>query len=184
MPNFRRYRISGGSYFFTLVTQDRRPILTDRSSRTFLRSAIQEQQKRRPFEITAIVLLPDHLHTIWALPPTDDDYSTRWKQIKEAFTEAYLAAGGVEATRSPSRVKHSERGVWQKRFWEHTIRDDDDFKRCLDYIHYNPVKHGYVSQAADYSWSTFGRYVELGEYDRAWGTSENAPAEVPGAEWE
>jgi putative transposase len=131
-----------------------------------------------------MVLLPDHFHAIWSLPPDDADYSTRWKQTKEAFTEAFLASGGVEASRSSSRAKRSERGVWQRRFWEYTVRDEDDLKRCVDYIHWNPVKHGFVTRPADYPWSTFPRYVRLGEYERDWGTGEVDVADVPGAEWE
>src|SRR5581483_439824 len=162
----------------------RRPILTSDSARAFLRSAIELEQGQRPFTIIAMVLLPDHLHTIWTLPPDDADYSTRWQRIKETFTEDYLAAGGAEATRSPSRTEHSGRGVWQRRFWEHTVRDADDLTRCLDYVHYNPIKHGYVTRPADYPWSTFHRYVRLGEYDPEWGTGDVTVPDIPGAEWE
>src|SRR5262245_49351778 len=172
MPNFRRLYVPGGMYFFTLVTQDRQPILTENTSRDYLRIALRTEQAKRAFTINAFVLLPDHLHTIWTLPDSDADYSTRWKQIKEAFTEAYLAGGGMEATRTASRMRHGERGVWQKRFWEHTIPDEDDLKRCVDYIHWNPVKHGLVQWPREYPWSTFHRFVTLGEYDRDWGRGE------------
>jgi putative transposase len=184
VPNFRRWYVPGGTYFFTVVTQDRRPILTSDAARGFLRAAIERERRKRSFRTVAVVLLADHLHAVWALPPGDADYSTRWKQIKEGFTEAYLGAGGVEGTRSPSRVRHAERGVWQKRFWEHVVRDEDDLKRCVDYVHYNPVKHGCVSRPADYPWSTFHKYVRLGEYELGWGTGEVTVPDIPGAEWE
>src|SRR5262249_50405360 len=153
-------------YFFTAVTQDRRPILTTDRARPLLRTAIETEQRKRPFDLVAIVLLPDHLHAVWTLPPGDDDYSTRWQRIKEALTEDFLAAGGSEATRSASRKKHRERGVWQRRFWEHTVTDEDDFQRCVDYVHWNPVKHGIVARVADYPWSSFHRFVDRGMYDR------------------
>jgi REP-associated tyrosine transposase len=101
-----------------------------------------------------------------------------------AFTDAYLAAGGPEATRSASREKHRERGIWQRRFWEHTVTDEDDFQRCIDYIHWNPVKHGLAARDADYPWSSFHRFVDRGLYDRAWGTGHVAVADIPGADWE
>ena len=128
----------------------------------------------------AWVLLPDHLHTIWTLPAEDDDFSVRWRQIKEIFTVGYLQAGGSEGWISLSRQKRAERGVWQRRFWEHTIRDEDDFIHHLDYLHYNPVKHGLVARVVDYPWSTFHRYVAAKMYPANWGqggieTHINAP---------
>ena len=116
------------------------------------------------------------------MPDGDSDYSLRWGLIKEAFTRSYLAAGGREGERTASRTRHRERAVWQKRFWEYTVRDEDDLKRCLDYVHYNPVKHGLVQRVRDYPWSSFHRWVKTGEYDLDWGAV--APADVPGAEWE
>ena len=125
-------------------------------------------RRRRPFEQQAIVLLPDHLHVLWRLPEGDTDYSTRIAQLKKRFTRAYLAAGGREGRPTPSRRKHRVRGVWEKRFMEHTIRDYRDYKRHLDYIHANPVKHGPVSMPKDWPYSTFLQYVEAGEYDLNW----------------
>ncbi|HEY2784128.1 MAG TPA: transposase [Fimbriiglobus sp.] len=183
MPNYRRNYVPGGTYFFTLVTANRRPILGTDAARQFLREAIRDEQSKRPFDLVAIVLLPDHLHAVWTLPPGDVDYSTRWRKIKERFTTAYLAAGGVEADVSESREAHGERGVWQRRFWEHTIEDEDELKRCIDYIHWNPVKHGLVARVADWPWSSFHRYVDMGEYNRDWGTGRVVP-DIPGAEWE
>jgi len=133
--------------------------------------------------LAAIVLLPDHLHCLWTLPPGFQDYSTVWKGIKEQFTRNHLASGGTESKVSPGKKRKRERGIWQSRFWEHTVRDEDDFKRCLDYIHWNPVKHGYVSRPCDYPYSTFAKYVRLGEYEPLWGTGK-VVVDVPGAEWE
>jgi len=182
MPEYRRYYVPGGTYFFTVVTHGRRRFLTDELSRKHLREAMNEEFAIRPVEMVAIVLLPDHLHAIWTLPEGDSGYSLRWKRIKELFTRSYLAGGGTEGARSASRLKHDERAVWQRRFWEHSVRDEDDFKRCLHYVHYNPVKHGLVSLPSEYPWSSFTKWVVLGEYTSNWGAAE--PADVPGAEWE
>jgi putative transposase len=175
MPNYRRWRIPGGSFFFTVVTAGRRPILTTELGRASLREALAEIQAERPFEIFAIVLLPDHLHAIWTLPPGDDDFSSRWGAAKASFTKKYLASGGVEAPISDSRRKKRERGVWQRRFWEHFVRHEDDLKRCLDYLHYNPVKHGLVERVRDWPWSSFQRFVKLGEYPENWGEGVKIP---------
>jgi putative transposase len=124
---------------------------------------------RHPFDLLADVLVPDHLHAVWALPPGDSAYPARWAQLKQSFTRSFLASGGAEGCRSASRVRRRERAVWQRRYWEHTIRDEDDLKRCVDYIHWNPVKHGLVERVQDYPWSTFHRFVRPGEYDLDWG---------------
>src|SRR4026208_11239 len=116
MPNYRRNYLPGGTYFFTVVAYNRRPFLTTEIARTCLREAIEKEQKKRPFELFAIVLLPDHLHAIWTLPPGDDAYSQRWSAIKETFSRAYLKKGGREGTISHSRKKHRERAIWQRRF--------------------------------------------------------------------
>ncbi len=182
MSNYRRSYVPGGTYFFTVVTQGRRPILTTNSSREHLRTSIASIQEKRPFQLFAIVLLPDHLHCIRTLPPDDDKYSTRWSRIKDSFTRGFLESGGQEARVSKSRLKHKERGVWQRRFWEHTIKDEDDLIRCTDYIHWNPVKHGYVKRVRDYPWSSFHRFVQSGDYDPDWG--EGTDIDIAGAEWE
>jgi putative transposase len=131
----------------------------------------------------AFVLLPDHFHTVFRLPEGDADYSTRLGKIKEAFTRAFLAAGGEEGAMSGNRTKHRERAVWQHRFWEHTVRDEDDLDRCVNYIHWNPVKHGLVKRVGDYPWSSFHRFVRTGGYDRDWG-GEMVLGDIPGSEWE
>ena len=169
MSKYRRLRIPGATYFFTVITASRRPILTTEFGRVCLHQSLADVKAEQPFEIVAIVLLPDHLHTIWTLPEGDDNYSSRWADVKSTFTKKYLAAGGVEAPISESRRRKGERGIWQRRFWEHCIRDDDDLKRCVDYVHYNPVKHGLVLRVRDWPWSSFARFVDLGEYPPDWG---------------
>jgi putative transposase len=135
-----------------------------------LHAAFNEVKADQPFQVLAVVLLPDHLHCIWNLPAGDDDFSSRWANVKRSFTKKFLDAGGTEAPISDSRQRKGERGVWQRRFWEHFIRNEDDLKRCLDYLHYNPVKHGLVSSVKDWQWSSFHRFVRLGEYPENWGT--------------
>lgn len=116
-----------------------------------------------------MVLLPDHIHTIWTLPDGDANFSARWNAIKRRFTQSYLEQIGPGETRNASRLKRREAAVWQRRFWEHTLRDEADLNRHLDYIHYNPVKHGLVKKAADWPWSSFHRYMKMGFYDPNWG---------------
>lgn len=171
MTDYRRWRVAGGTYFFTVVTEHRRPWLCDDVPRDCLRDAIRVVRPRRPFRIDAIVLLPDHLHTVWTLPTGDSDYSTRWKLIKKRFTRNYLKAGGVESIPSASRQAKRERSLWQRRFFEHTIHDEADMKRCVDYVHVNPLKHGLVAKVVDWPWSSFHRYVRLGEYSPDWGNA-------------
>jgi putative transposase len=175
MPNYRRYYVPGGTYFFTCVTYQRRPILTTELGRQCLHAAIDTVRKTHPFEIVAIVLLPDHWHTIWSLPSGDDRYPLRWMRIKEEFTESWLANGGTELKQSESRAKHRQRGVWHKRYWEHTVHDENDLQRCADYIHWNPRKHNLVQNVADWRWSSFHRFVSAGEYEPDWGRSDPTP---------
>ncbi|HBO44285.1 MAG TPA: transposase [Planctomycetaceae bacterium] len=175
MSEYRRLFVPGGTHFFTAVTHERRPILTSEIARRCLREAIHQVQGDRPFAIIAIVLLPDHVHAVWTLPRDDEDYSTRWRRIKSCFTRACIAAQGEEGTMSESREKRGERAVWQRRFWEHTCNDEDDLKRCVDYIHWNPVKHGLVSRVREYPWSSFRRFVGMGEYSIDWGGVNPCP---------
>jgi putative transposase len=179
MPRYRRNFVRGGTYFFTVVAQRRRPFLTDEIARTALRQALREVRARHRFAIDAIVLLPDHLHTVWTLPTSDDRYPLRWKQIKSRFTQIYLDRGGVELPVSVSRQIKGERGVLQRRYFEHTVRDEADLKRCIDYVHINPLKHGLVKRVIDWRWSSFHRYVALGEYESNWGSA----AIFYGVEW-
>jgi putative transposase len=183
MSEYRRNYVPGGTYFFTVVSHQRAPILTTDLGRKCLRQALTQEQAKRPFEVVAIVLLPDHLHTVWKLPAGDADYSLRWSKIKEQFTRFFLELGGQEGAQTTSRVRHRERSVWQRRFWEHTCRDDDDLKRCIDYIHWNPIKHGLAVRVKEYPWSSFRKWVELGEYDLDWGAENPCPA-YDAPEWE
>ena len=173
MSIYRRYYVAGAMVFFTLVAHQRRKLFAEQRARTCLREAINEVRKTLPFVIDAVVLLPDHMHMLWTLPASDGDFSVRWRRIKSEFTERYLKAGGREGVRSISRKKRKERGIWQRRFWDHVIRDDCDFERHLDYIHYNPVKHGYVSCPRDWPYSSFDSWVKLGVYDPSWGCVDN-----------
>jgi putative transposase len=177
MSHFRRAYVSGGSYFFTVVTERRAPILCTDTSRLFLRSALSECQRRWPFRIDAMVLLDEHLHAILTLPEGDTRYSARWGWIKKEFTKAYLAAGGKEQTRSDSRVRQRRHGVLQRRYWEDAIRDEEDYARHFDYIHYNPVKHGYVESVKDWPFSTFHRWVKQGIYPPDWGSKTHGVME-------
>ncbi|OWW18994.1 REP-associated tyrosine transposase [Noviherbaspirillum denitrificans] len=164
MPTYRRNIIPGATYFFTVTLLDRSSALLTTHVET-LRAAFRYTQQRHPFEVDAIVVLPEHLHAIWTLPPGDADYATRWRLIKGHFSRN-IPAG---ETRSPSRSGKGERGLWQRRYWEHTIRDDEDFERHVDYIHFNPVKHGLVRMARDWGYSSFHRYVKKGLLPVDWG---------------
>ncbi len=179
MPTFLRSVAPGGTFFFTVVTFDRRPILTTPVARVLLRDAIEETRCRRPFRIEAIVVLPDHLHTMWTLPEGDADFSTRWRKIKEAFTRQYLAAGRREKTVSKAKRAKGLRGIWQPRFWEHTIRDERDFAQHMHYIHYNPVRHGQSTCPHDWPYSTFHRWVKEGVYAPDWCRACNKRATKP-----
>ena len=172
MSDFRRYFVPGGSYFFTVVTYGRRKILTEGLGRLHLHNAFIKIKRKYPFQQLACCLLPEHLHAIWVLPSGDADYSTRWKRIKEEFTQTWLAAGGSEASVTPSQKKRGQRGVWQPRFWEHTLRDETDLETHFDYIHWNPRKHGLVKRVRDWPWSTFHKHVRLGHDDIDWGGTE------------
>lgn len=158
MSNYRRARVSGGSYFFTLVAHDRHPVLTNKNVRVALRAAVQAVREEHPFHVEAWVLLPDHLHCLWRLPEGDADYSLRWAKIKR-FTRDCLGMSVGEK-------------LWQPRYWEHCIRDENDFARHVDYIHWNPVKHGLVRCAADWPYSTSHRFVTAGIYPENWGIAE------------
>ncbi len=164
MPNYRRVRVRGGCYFFTVSLQNRRRTLLTECV-DLLRRAFAEIRAEHPFHIDAIVILPEHLHAVWTLPPGDDDYSTRWNLIKGAFSRRLP---GGEAL-SCSRARKRERGIWQRRFWEHTIDSDEDYVQHVNYAHYNPVKHGYVTRPIDWPYSSLHRYVKDGILSADWG---------------
>jgi putative transposase len=130
---------------------------------------------RHPFEIDAYVILPDHIHALWTLPDSDADYSSRWRLIKEAFTKAFMRNGNEPSTQTLSRLAKGEQPVWQRRFWEHTIRSEAEFSALADYIHYNPVKHGLVAAARDWPNSSFAKWVQQGWYEPHWGSGDMPP---------
>lgn len=163
MVRYRRNRVPGGTYFFTATLYDRRcTYLVDHIHA--LRTAFATVLAQRPFTIKGIVILPDHLHTIWTLPPGDSDYAGRWRAIKSGFSRS-LVCEGVHVAKN----RRGEYALWQPRYWEHTIRDDRDFHDHLAYIHFNPVKHGWVARVADWPYSSFHRYVCAGVYPPDWG---------------
>jgi putative transposase len=164
MTQYRRSTTEGGTFFFTLVTHRRARWLCEKRAQNVLRESIKIVRDKYPFTIEAWVLLPDHMHAIWTLPIGDSDYSTRWRLIKTRVTKAL----GSQLKQNSSRKKKGEGGLWQRRFWEHTIRDERDFKNHMDYTHYNPVKHGLVERPRDWSWSTFHKYVAGGVYPLDW----------------
>jgi putative transposase len=169
---YRRVVAKGGTYFFTLNLADRSSALLVQHV-AVLRRVIQQVRSAHPFEIQAIVVLPDHLHTIFTLPPGDAEYGMRWSLIKAGFSRGFSAGEQV----SSSRLHKRERGIWQRRYWEHQIRDERDLQQHVDYIHYNPVKHGYVSQAAQWPYSSLHRYATRRWLTVRWGTGE---AEIEG----
>lgn len=163
MTNYRRCRVEGGCYFFTVALaecQSRLLIENIQGSRI----AFREVKQAHPFMMEAVVILPDHLHCIWTLPLGDDDFPTRWRQIKAAFSRQPPKT----ERRSKSRINKGERGIWQRRLWEHAIRDEMDYQRHVNYIHYNPVKHGYVTRAEDWRYLSFHRFVRMGVYPINW----------------
>ncbi|HEY8026228.1 MAG TPA: transposase [Burkholderiaceae bacterium] len=168
MSRYRRASTPNSQYFFTVVTYKRRPILCDEQVRNALRVAIETVRAARPFEIDAWVLLPDHLHCIWTLPDGDADFSTRWMMIKRDVSLACRERYHRPEWMSDSKRRHRESTLWQRRFWEHQIRDDRDFAKHVDYLHFNPAKHGYVKQVADWPYSTFHQYVRAGTYPVSW----------------
>jgi putative transposase len=172
MPQYRRAKLNGSTFFFTVVLTDRSSnLLVDRIDR--LRQAYRVVQERRPFETIAICVLPDHVHAVWALPEGDTDFSTRWSLIKSGFSR------GVDAgSRSNSKLAKREKGVWQRRYWEHAIRNESDLERHIDYTHFNPVKHGHVTKVADWPHSSFHRYVVRGVLDADWG---GGMKDIPGS---
>jgi len=172
MPDYRRVRIPGAIYFFTVVTYERKPFLTTARSRRCLRQAWLATRRKLPFESLAVCLLPDHLHCIWRLPESDADFSSRWRSIKGRFTRLSRAHGRPVRRPEGSRARRREASVWQRRFWEHWIRDEEDLRRHLDYVHYNPVKHGYVRNPEDWQWTSFHRYLARGWYEVGWGHRE------------
>jgi putative transposase len=179
MSDYRRYYVPGGTYFFTVVTENRARLFGIESARKLLGNVMRQCFSRYPVDVIATVLLPDHLHVLWALPNGDNRYSLRWRWIKREFTRSWLNHDGAEQSRDASRLRERRRGVWQRRFWEHSIRDEADLEAHFDYIHYNPVKHQLVSRPRDWPWSSFHRWVRAGHYHIDWAAAK-AHIKLPG----
>ena len=169
--DFRRLFIPGGTYFFTVVTYNRRPIFKEPNAINALEDAIAYTMQRHPFDIVAYVIMPDHLHYIWTLPPGDDKYSMRWRLIKSHLTRHW--AKDMERSQNVSRAVKGEKDVWQRRYWEHLIRNENDLNQHIDYIHYNPVKHQYADFPEQWINSSFNDFVINGYYPKEWGRNDS-----------
>jgi putative transposase len=169
MSRYIRSFVPGATYFFTVNLADRNSDLLV-SGIEKLRSAYAGVQRRYPFETIAISVLPEHLHALWRLPDGDSNFALRWQQIKRDFSTQVDAPTPAR----PSLAAKREKGIWQRRYWEHQIRDEDDLARHVDYIHFNPVKHGYVRQVRDWPHSSFHKWVARGDLPEAWGLVEAA----------
>jgi len=169
MSRYRRDHTPGACHFFTVTLADRRSsLLTQHIG--LLRQSWRRTTERYPFETVAVCILPDHLHAIWQLPPGDADFSTRWRLIKTGFSRGLPAS----SMRSTSKVQRGEKGIWQRRFWEHRLRDEADLQNHTDYLHFNPVKHGLVTQVKDWPYSSFHRHVRAGKLSEDWAHEPDA----------
>jgi putative transposase len=168
MSRYRRANATNASYFFTVVTYRRQAFLCDQTVRNALRNAINKVRVQHPFQIDTWVLLPDHIHTIWTLPENDANFSLRWQLIKRYVTRECGAYLNRPEWLNASKTKHQESTLWQRRFWEHQIRDERDYQAHMDYCHYNPVKHGLVKRVQDWPYSSFHKQVRLGQYPIDW----------------
>ncbi|MBK1724912.1 REP-associated tyrosine transposase [Thiocystis violacea] len=162
MSDYRRCFVKGGCYFFTVVSHRRRPLFDTDGRVELLRQAMREVKGARPFEIQAMVVMPDHVHAVWQLPDGDSDFLRRWRDIKHHVSRRIDAAVNLRG----------EKSVWQRRFWEHLIRDQEDWRRHVDYVHFNPVKHGLVTRAGDWRYRSFLTAVRKGWYGLDWGCME------------
>ena len=169
MPTYVRSKTPGGTYFFTVVTFQRRRLFANPKNPKILNNIIVEVRNEYPFTLDAWVFLPDHLHCLWTRPPEEGDYSKRWGIIKARFTKAITPEAGKSALLTGSRIRHRESTIWQKRYWEHQIRDERDLQVHLDYIHYNPVKHGLVKSPGQWPYSSFRDFVSRKLYPDNWG---------------
>lgn len=167
MRTYTRARILGGSYFFTvnLANRQNNDLLVRHIAN--LREAFRRTRAEHPFVIDGIVILPDHLHCIWRLPEGDSNFPMRWRLIKARFSQSLVTGERI----TDSRARKGERGIWQRRYWEHVIRDDRDHRVHMDYMHFNPVRHGHVTAVRDWPHSSFHRWVRLGMYPIDWGTT-------------
>jgi putative transposase len=168
---YKRYFQLGGTYFFTVVTYNRRKTFIDEHAFYLFHQAIDIVQRKHPFGIDAYCICPDHIHIIWTLPENDCDYPTRWRLIKSFFSRNWSSP--EEHPSSPSRINKGEKNIWQRRYWEHYIKDDEDLRNHIEYIHYNPVKHKYVKSPLEWRESSFKDYVNDGFYASNWGLEGN-----------
>ncbi len=173
---YRRSQAKGATFFFTVVTDKRKSLFYTEENITLINEAFEHIRSKYPFTVDAYVILPDHIHYIWTLPEHDCDFSIRWRLIKTYFTKRCLKS--LKESGNASKLSKAEHGVWQRRFWEHRIRDENDFARHVDYIHYNPVKHGLVASPSDWAHSSFSRYVKLGVYGDDWGAGSKVDFEA------
>jgi putative transposase len=170
MPNYRRGRSEGATWFFTVVTAQRRRFLANEHATCALRQSVAATLQQMPFHIDAWVILPDHMHAIWTLPAGDRDFSSRWGLIKAGFSR--------NSNLPHTSAKRRDSGLWQPRFWEHRIRDTADYDAHMDYVHYNPVKHGHVARVKDWPYSSFHRAVRENLYPPDWGNLEPPHGEI------
>jgi putative transposase len=177
MANYRRAKVAGGIYFFTVVTHRRKRFLCSENVRSALRDGVQATRMVYPFDIDAWVLLPDHLHCVWTLPPDDANFGIRWAMIKRFVSKRCGPDLNRDEWMNESKRIRKESAIWQRRFWEHMIRDERDFEKHVEYIHYNPVKHNWVPRAVDWPYSTFHRYVRKGLYSNDWGGGDIVAAD-------
>ncbi|MBV1907669.1 MAG: transposase [Kangiellaceae bacterium] len=168
MMQYRRADVAGGTYFFTVnLAERKKTLLIDHFDK--LRTAFNNTKQRHPFYLDALVILPEHLHAMWTLPKDDTDFAKRWMLIKSKFSRQLPKTERINR----SRKTKGERGIWQRRYWEHLIRNDFDYQRHVDYIHYNPVKHGYVDTPTDWKYSTIHQHIEAGKTQPNWGVDDN-----------
>ncbi len=167
MTEYRRFYLPNATWFFTVNLAERKNnrLLVDKID--LLRECFRYVKQQKPFHINAIVIMPDHLHCIWTLPPDDGNYSVRWNMLKGRFSRAIDKGERISTT----RINRRERGIWQRRFWAHLITDQEDYNQHIDYIHWNPVKHGLVKRVIDWPHSSFPQYVEQGVFPVTWGHS-------------
>lgn len=168
-----RSKAAGGTYFFTVNLADRSSsLLVEHVAE--LRQAVRTVKQRHPLDILAWVVLPEHMHAVWTLPPSEDDFSTRWMLIKSGFSRGIERRDPINA----SCMRKGERGIWQRRFWEHQIRDENDLARHIDYVHINPVKHGHAGMAINWPYSSIHRYIRNGLLASDWAADANLPDEA------
>ena len=177
MARFRRVFTPGATWFFTVVAARRRPLLTDPRVISAFGTAMREVRQTLPFSMPAWVILPDHLHVIWTLPEGDKDYPRRWSIIKRRTSQL---ADFPTMARSCSMVARRESGLWQRRYWGHLIRDKEDLHRHIDYIHFNPVRHGDADVPAAWPYSSFARHVRDGTYPRDWCAAQDLAIDTRG----